>query len=609
VATQPVIQPPDVTRHPVSGHLVLFGTGRLFTEADLGDASVQAIYGIWDSGGTPPDADSQVLLAQTLSGDKEYTATGITETVQTFNPDPGSINWASHDGWKVELPAGFRALQPPQLRGGRLKITINEPVTRANYVLETYYLDGGSPGTPIFDLDQSGTLNTADNVDGNTDGDLADGEDVVVMWAQPEGVMSQPTIARVAHGVDAQLLNYVVPPAELPCTDDCPMGFQGGHVDVDTDYFDNGDGGTGEATHKHSHEYDKKVGRVYIDYVDMVEADHIEIDDEAALPGDEEFVIVVANADLSPGAVLTLGDVEYNTLEYQVMIHKKLRDWDGVSALEDDDGNSLIHTMDGILAAGGTVRQSFNDLAILAGGLVATNTGCVKGGDFWPNDRYRGGALVTQAIDRSILTKPALFGSSVLDRLIVQNPTDLPDSIQLGREQIPLKEDFDEDDSFETDNYEIFGGLRADISGQGDTDAYWESTVFWHYGGGDCYGEDGYEEDLAAILDDLIFSQEEFNEMLAALGVTGNIDDLLEEYAYCKDIKEGDGGCKELYQDLEELAELATTIVDIDIDSTTGLESDGETPVVMEGAAAPAGLTVGPNFAVGRRTWTDVTAD
>ena len=57
------------------------------------------------------------------------------------------------------------------------------------------------------------------------------------------------------------------------------------------------------------------------------------------------------------------------------------------------------------------------------------------------------------------------------------------------------------------------------------------------------------------------------------------------------------------------MQELETTIYDANIDSTTGLESDGETPVVMEGAAAAAGLTVGPNFEVGRRTWTDVTAD
>ena len=377
VATQPIVQSPDVTRHPVSGHLVLFGTGRLFTEDDMNDTSTQAIYGIWDSGLTPPDADAQQLLAQTLSGDLAYTATGVAETIQTFNPDPGAINWSTDDGWKVELPAGFRALQPPQLRGGRLKITVNEPLTRANYVLETYYLDGGSPGSAIFDLNGDGSLSSLDNYDANTNGSLEDGVDVAVMWGQPAGVMSQPTIARVANGIDATLLNYVVPPAEVACSGDCPDGFQGGHVDVDTDYYNDGNGGTGDKTSLHTHEYDKNSGRTYMDYLaldytgtDGKFKDHRELSETSVISGSQEFIMVVANADLSPGSVMTLDDREYNVVQYQTMIHKKLRAWNGSGPLRDDDGNSLIFTVDGLRSSGGTVRHTFDDMAILAGGLV-----------------------------------------------------------------------------------------------------------------------------------------------------------------------------------------------------------------------------------------------
>jgi hypothetical protein len=618
VATQPIIQAPDVTRHPVSGHLVMFGTGRLFTEDDMSDSSTQAIYGIWDSGLTPPDADTQTLLAQTLSGDLAYTATGVAETVQTFNPDPGAIDWSSDDGWKVELPAGFRALQPPQLRGGRLKITVNQPGTRANYVLETYYLDGGSPGSAIFDLNGDGSLNSADNYDANSNGSLEDGEDVAVMWGQPAGVMSQPTIARVANGIDAQLLNYVVPPAEVACSGDCPLGFQGGHVDVDTDYYNDGNGGTGKKTSLHTHEYDKNSGRTYMDYLaldytgtDGKFKDHRELSETSVISGSQEFIMVVANADLSPGSVMTLDDREYNVVQYQTMIHKKLRAWNGIGPLRDDDGNSLIFTVDGLRSSGGTVRHTFDDMAILAGGLVATNTGCVKDGDFWPNGRYRGGALTTQAINRDIFTGGS---GNALDKLIVQLPTDMADTVQLGDgTQVAMQEDLNVDNYIDSSSsgYEVFGGLRADISGKGDTDAFFESTLFWHYGGEDCYGESGYEDDLAAVLADMIFTQEEFDEMLGALGYTGTLQQALDSAESCKDEKEKNGGCKETYADLLELQELETTITDVNgnVDSTTGLESDGETPVVMEGAAAPAGLTVGPNFQVGRRTWTDITAD
>ncbi|MCZ6832020.1 MAG: PilC/PilY family type IV pilus protein [Gammaproteobacteria bacterium] len=615
VATQPIIQSPDVTRHPVAGHLVLFGTGRLFTEADMADTSVQAIYGIWDSGATPPDIDSQVLLAQTLSGDQTYTATDITETVQTFDPDPGFINWATHDGWMVELPAGFRALQPPQLRGGRLKITINEPNTRANYVLETYYVDGGAPGSAVFDLDKSDTLTLTDNIDSNSDGDLVDSVDIVVMWAQPAGVMSQATIARVADGVDAQLFNYVVPPVELPCAVDCPDGFQGGHIDVDTDYFDNTDGGVGDKTFKHTHVYDKKVGRVFLDYQDLDNfavtgnaLGHAELDETWVMDAADEFIVVVANADLSPGAVLTLDDREYNVVEYQAMIHKKLRAWNGSGPLEDDDGNSLIFTTAGLAADGGTVKNAFDDMAILAGGLHPSNTGCVNRDDAVTNNRYRNGALVTQAINRDIF----IGGSgNALDALIVQLPTDLLSPVVLGNgDQVALKEDFDGSGSFDTGSpdYEVFGGLRADISGQGDDDAYWESTVFWHYGGASCYGEPNWEADVAQVVDEAVLTQEEFDEILAALGIT-DLQAALDSLEYCKDTKEKEGGCKDTYSDLQDLEHLESTIWSGAIASTTGLESDGETPVVMEGTVAQAGLTVGPNFESGRRTWTDITAD
>ncbi|MCH7881595.1 MAG: PQQ-binding-like beta-propeller repeat protein, partial [Proteobacteria bacterium] len=53
VGTQPITVAPDVANHPQSGHLVLYGTGRLYTAADIIDTSVQALYGIWDTGSAP----------------------------------------------------------------------------------------------------------------------------------------------------------------------------------------------------------------------------------------------------------------------------------------------------------------------------------------------------------------------------------------------------------------------------------------------------------------------------------------------------------------------------------------------------------------------------
>jgi hypothetical protein len=586
-SNQPIIQPPDVTLHPRTGHIVLFGTGRLFTAADMADNSVQALYGIWDSGLEPPDADNQELLEQTLSGDLDYTAVDVEETVQTYNPDPGYIDWDTQHGWTVPLPAGFRILQPPQLRGGRLKVTVTHPGERANYLLESHYIDGGAPRHPI---------------DGNTDGDLVDTEDQVSMWAQPNGIMSQPTIARVADGVDTQLLNYIVPPAELPCTGDCPGGFQGGHIDVDTDYFNHkgdakqGDlGGVGGKTYKHTHEYDKDTGRVYVDYLEIGMDKHVELSNDSLIPQDQEFIVIVANADMSPGSVLTLDDREYNVVEYQAMIHRKLRAWNGEGDLTDE----------GLEASGGTVRHSFNDMAILAGGLHPTNTGCVNKNDAVTKGRYRNGSLVTQAISRSMFDGDG----NALDKLIVQEPTDLAHPAVLSDgSQVDMKEDFDNSGDFDTDNYEVFGGLRAQIEGQGDTDALFESTLFWHYPGAACYGDDGWEEDVLEARDDGVLTQEEFDQMLADLGVV-DLDQALEDNAHCADTAAAAGGCMEFYEELLALQELETTIAEGGIGADTGLEGDGETPVIVEGAATEQGITVGPNFQTGRRTWVDIVAD
>ena len=628
-STQPIIQPPEVTLHPGVGHIVYFGTGRLFTTGEIATTTTQALYGIWDKGTTPPSADDQELLSQTLSGDLTYTATDISETVQTFNPDAGAIDWASKHGWKVELPAGFRVLSPPQLRGGRVKVTVTQPSTRDNYIVEAYYLDGGSPGSTIFDLDQSGALNNLDNIDANADGDLSDPEDVVTMWQQPTGVMSQTTIARVSDGVDAQLLNYVVPPAAPPCEGDCVLGFQGGHIDVDTDYpyddacdLEGDDGkalykncdGIGEKTMKHTHQYDKKTGRVYVDYFDHgpTATGHIELGDSRFIDLDDEWIVVIANADLSPGSVLVLDDREYNVVKYQAMIHEKLRDWNGNGQLRDDNNETLIFTSQDLLNSGGTVRHKFDDMAILAGGLHPTNTKCVNKSDSITNARYRNGALVTQLINRDIFTSCNTTGCS-LDKIIVQTPDDLINPVLLGNgDQVLLEVDYDSSDSIESSNYEIIGGLRADISGLDDDDAFFESTLFWHYGGASCYGDDDWVEDVEAVRDDLIYTQEEFEQLLADNGVTDLASDLI-TYASCSGDEESiDSSCEAYYDILTMLSDKQDTITNLDpggVDTGSGLDGDGETPVIMEGAAADTGVTAGPNFQTGRRTWTDVTDD
>jgi subtilisin family serine protease/chitodextrinase len=308
-----------------------------------------------------------------------------------------------------------------------------------------------------------------------------------------------------------------------PCSENCPGGFIGGHIDVDTDAASdyNGNGFAG-ATSKHDHEFDEKTGQVYIDYFNLNQASsgQIEIDD-AITDGDKKFFIILANADLSPNSRIQIGLIEYNAVEYQQMIQRQLKEWDGdLNNLRDDQGNSLILSRNELLAGGGTLRNAFNDRAIINNGLHPTQTSCVKdskshseGDDFDPNlgslltrDRWRNGALIMQAIDPTVITS--------LAGLTIQQPTDLPASIIADDIAYILLEDSDGDSVIDNDVngdgvVDIYGGLRAKGTSEASetTNGFlWESTLFWHYGdiakslglSKVCYGEPGWEESTAA---------------------------------------------------------------------------------------------------------------
>ena len=325
---------------------------------------------------------------------------------------------------------------------------------------------------------------------------------------------------------------------------------------------------------------------------------HVELSNDELIPQDTDFVIVVANGELSPGSVMTLGDQQYNVVEYQVMIHKALHDWDGSSDITDDNGNSLIFSARGLADSGGTVRHSFNDMAIVAGGLHPTNTGCVNKTDAVTQGRYRNGSLVTQAIALSTLTG----GSNPLENLTIQTPDDYTTTILLtDGTQVQMEADLDGSGSIGP--LEKFGGLRGIPAGQGTADVIWESTLFWHYPGGACYGDDDWESDVLAARDELTIDEEEFQELLDDLGIT-DVDEAIADCDFSGDCSSG------YYQDLQALQAIEALMRYGDgIDTGGGLDNTSGTPNVVGGSAENLGITVGPNYFPGRRTWVDIIAD
>jgi hypothetical protein len=388
-------------------------------------------------------------------------------------------------------------------------------------------------------------------------------------------------------------------------------------MDVDTDKT------LGGGTDVHKHEYDDKTNLTYVDYfnpqqgLDPVTSAGI----GSAGIGTDEFIITIANADFSPGATLTIGNWQINVVEYQRLLHEAMAAWNGKDDLIDATGRKLSFTLADLTAGGGTLRTTMDSLAIVSGGLHPTNTGCVKASNYPEKGRWRNGALTIQLLrydhfwDKDGYNQP-------LDRLVVQNPPDdMRKTVVIGGQIISLAEDLSDPLDGDTDDeYEVYGGMVA----AGETEFLYESTLFWHYKGGGCYGSTNWEQDVMDAKG--IVSEELFYEMVKAAGFTqvdalgdiiADLDALVQafnalEASGCGAVSDKDGGCKKEYEALLELIDLSKKVVDengdpiISTSTGSGLEGAGTTPVVIEGAITNTGVTSGPNFTTGRRTWIDI---
>jgi len=635
---------------------VLFGTGKLYEAKDVKDTTVQAIYGVWDKGTT---VTTSSMLSQPLTGDLAYEGTTpdlvtVNETVRNFNPVV-PVDYGTHPGgWYINLPGGERLLTPPALRAARLKSTVTDPDGFSNWFLEATFDNGSASDESIFDLNRDSDLSgEGDRVSGNGDLDLADPEDIVMGWKRPSGNMSQVTIARLGPGEDTLFLNFLNPPLvepPEPCSGICTGGLEGGHMDIDTDHGafpiaatdKDGNpvtiaGGYGGTTDTHKHEYDITHNRTYIDYFDIDPAGEgkpIAVTDVIVDPI-REFIVTIANADWSPGGRLTIGDVEYNVVEYQVMLHKALAKWEAVGGstnwrsedLKDPKGNPLVHTLNSIRADldsdgnPGTLRTTFDATALIYGGLIPSKTSCVKDSLLTPYNRFRGNALVMHLVDADYVMDLD-NGTTPLDRLRVQDisgPTFYERIVLSNGTIINLTNDAD-NDGVEGDSpeYEVYGGITA----KGDPSFLYESTAFWHWG-----DKDGNE--LGICWDDSDAYRTAYKDVTSRTAVGFFLDKLAQETIFdtfeelaaaivaldlldCKDTT-----CATQYAQYEALynegmlvfqvpynpAELPEGVVEGQSGSLTG------DPVIIEGGIAEGGLTSGPNFDSGRRTWIDILSD
>jgi type IV pilus assembly protein PilY1 len=224
---QPITTKPNVMYHCTKhGYMVTFGTGRYLSEADLSDASPQAVYGIWDYGDDVDDSEyvgtlaAGALTSTNLPGTvsllqqvvvDERTVNGMslrTMQVQTANwkttttaggacgdnsgtqdcdtngsganPDP-----LRHAGWYLNLPsARERVVSDVIVRSGVLTVVSHAPSNS---------LCGGSGESWLMTLDAcSGSRLSKTQFDINSDGKI-DTNDLVNIGTPQNPIMVAPS--------------------------------------------------------------------------------------------------------------------------------------------------------------------------------------------------------------------------------------------------------------------------------------------------------------------------------------------------------------------------------------------------------------------------------
>ena len=148
---QPITSAPLWLPHPQGGFMVVFGTGRLLTDADRVDAAVQSVYGIHDdsvvtrvdgtvriaSASGPVPSGRGMLVAQTLQPVQPDDAASGARGLLSSTPVPYE-GAGRRRGWYLDLPAGERVIANPNWFEGRLvDVASVQPVQAAGPVEES----------------------------------------------------------------------------------------------------------------------------------------------------------------------------------------------------------------------------------------------------------------------------------------------------------------------------------------------------------------------------------------------------------------------------------------------------------------------------------------
>jgi len=159
-------------------------------------------------------------------------------------------------------------------------------------------------------------------------------------------------------------------------------GIPGGHFDLDTAIqtyaFNEG------TTSAHVHEYDDKFNVTGVDFFKLLDSKFV--DPTEAMTPEQTFKIIVANAQLSPGARLAINGQSYTA-----------EDWQKRS----QSGDLPVFSLGGVAGTQKLISLTltFDPQKSISTQLIPTATDLVRSNAPGPGQTYRAGALTIQMID------------------------------------------------------------------------------------------------------------------------------------------------------------------------------------------------------------------
>ena len=182
-ASSAITAAPGLITHPLSGFMVIFGTGKMFEAADPRLAGGRGvIYGIWDKDPVGVSAltssnnltNSNSLVEQTLTATNVNQPDGSVKTFYTVSKN--KVDYANNRGWFAKLANDERVIYDPQAALGRIYVesvmksaaTGTITCNASGFDLNGYFLDpftgSYNPARPTLDTSGDGVINGSDSL-------------------------------------------------------------------------------------------------------------------------------------------------------------------------------------------------------------------------------------------------------------------------------------------------------------------------------------------------------------------------------------------------------------------------------------------------------------